>query len=396
MMVQNERWLLPEGIDEVLPPDSLRLERMRRELLDLYHCWGYDLVVPPFIEYLESLLTGTGSDLDLQTFKLTDQVTGRMLGIRADITPQAARIDAHKLRREAPVRLCYIGTILHTRADEFAGSRSPLQIGVELYGHAGIESDVEVLQLMMETLHVAGVTSAYLDLGHVGIFRGLARQANLDDFQERALFAALQRKAVPEVESLLATFGVPPKPARMLAALAELSGDDALARASMVLADADRPVLDALTELAGVARSVERHLPGVPVHFDLSELRGYHYHSGVVFAAFAPGLGKEIALGGRYDNIGKVFGRARPATGFSADLKTLLNVGSASGAPADSGSGISAPWSEDPALVQVIRELRAQGKRVVCGLPGQAGGAKELGCDKELARVAGVWKVVDA
>ena len=224
--MQNERWLLPEGIDELLPDQARRLEALRRRLLDLHESWGYELVITPFIEFLDSLLTGTGKDLDLQTFKLTDQVSGRLLGVRADITPQAARIDAHRLRREAPTRLCYLGSVLRTRMDDYAGSRSPLQIGAELYGHAGVESDVEVLCLMMAALQAAEVEDLYLDVGHVGIFRGLAAQAGLNAVQEHALFTALQRKAEPEVVSLVRDYGVPSAAAERLIALTSLNGGE--------------------------------------------------------------------------------------------------------------------------------------------------------------------------
>jgi ATP phosphoribosyltransferase regulatory subunit len=244
--MDEERWLLPSGIEEILPPQADVMESLRRALLDLYRTWGYELVIPPFIDYLESLLTGTGRDLELQTFKLIDQESGRLLGLRADMTPQVARIDAHQLRRSVPTRLCYLGTVLHTRSDGFAGTRSPLQIGAEIYGHAGPESDVEILRLVMETLRLAHIPNAYLDLGHVGIFRGLARQAGLDVSQEMAFFEVLQRKALPEIEDLIAQFGVRGTPADMLLALAELNGDDALDRAEGVLARAEEPVRAAL------------------------------------------------------------------------------------------------------------------------------------------------------
>ncbi|MEW8432056.1 MAG: ATP phosphoribosyltransferase regulatory subunit, partial [gamma proteobacterium symbiont of Ctena orbiculata] len=324
--MENERWILPDGIDEVLPPEAGIIERKRRELLDLYGSWGYDFVIPPFVEFLDSLLTGTGSDLDLNTFKLTDQLSGRMMGIRADITPQAARIDAHHIRSQCPTRLCYLGTVLHTRSDGFAGTRSPLQIGAELYGHSGVESDIEVLRLMMETLRTTGVEDVYLDLGHVGIYKGLAEQAGLNKYQERELFAALQRKAMPEVERLLDAFAIDPGHAAMLARLGALNGDNALRQATELLREASDRVKEALHYLQMVADQIALWLPQIPVHFDLAELRGYHFHTGVVFAAFVPGSGKEIARGGRYDAIGSVFGRSRPATGFSTDLKPLIRV----------------------------------------------------------------------
>lgn len=392
--MENESWILPDGIDEVLPREAGIIERKRRELLDLYASWGYDFVIPPFVEFLDSLLTGTGSDLDLKTFKLTDQLSGRMMGVRADITPQAARIDAHHIRCDAPTRLCYLGTVLHTRSDGFAGTRSPLQIGAELYGHAGVESDIEILRLMMQTLEKAGVRDVYLDLGHVGVLKGLAKQAGLDAVQEAALFDALQRKAMPEIEQLLSTFGIDSIHASMLSRLAELNGDDALDRADEVLAKASLRVKQALAYLRQMAEQVKVWLPEVPVHFDLAELRGYHFHTGVVFAAFVPGSGKEIARGGRYDDIGRVFGRSRPATGFSTDLKTLIRIA----APMDDGKGahalVFAPWSDDPAQQAAIRQLREEGRRVVCGLPGQQGGGAEMGCTERLVIRDGAWQLI--
>lgn len=389
--MNNTHWLLPEGIDELLPPKALQLERVRRDLLDLFNSWGYDLVSPPFIEYLESLLTGTGGDLDLRTFKLTDQITGRTLGIRADITPQAARIDAHQLRREGPTRLCYVGTVLNTRNDGFAGSRSPVQIGAELYGHAGEESDHEILCLMLKTLERAGIENVYIDLGHVGIFRALARESGLDKSQELALFDALQRKAVPEIDALLDSYGLDADPHRRLAALASLSGDDALLRARDSLAGAGAEVQAALAQLERLAALLVERRPDVPVHFDLAELRGYHYHTGVVFAAFLPGLGQEIARGGRYDDIGQLFGRARPACGFSADLKMLMRLGNTQNL--NEPTGVFAPADNDPALRLRVDELRAQGRRVVVALPGQTGDAGAMCCGEALVKQGDNWVV---
>jgi len=389
--MQEERWLLPAGIEEILPNQARVMEHLRRDLLDLYGSWGYELVIPPFVDYLDSLLTGTGHDLDLQTFKFTDQLSGRLLGARADMTPQVARIDAHHLRNDVPTRLCYLGTVLHTRSDGFAGTRSPMQIGAEIYGHSGVESDVEILRLVMLTLAVAGIGEVYLDLGHVGIYRGLARQAGLDGYQETALFEALQRKAVPEIEALIADYGVGGEPARMLLALSALNGSDALDRASSELAAADAAVLGALEHLQRVADETRKWLPDVPVHFDLAELRGYHYKTGVVFAAFVPGWGQEIARGGRYDDIGRVFGRARPAVGFSTDLKGLLRLGAelqARGAPVEK---VFAPWSSDPELQQEIARLRNAGRQVIAELPGQGCDASELGCSERLVRGETGW-----
>lgn len=387
----NNRWLLPEGIEEVLPDEARRIEYLRRRLLDLYQRWGYELVMPPFIEYLESLLTGTGNDLDLQTFKLTDQLTGRMMGVRADMTPQVARIDAHQLKRDVPTRLCYMGTVLHTRADGFAGSRSPLQVGVELYGHAGIESDLEVLQLMVATLAVAGITEPYLDLGNTAIYRGLARQAGFDAEQEEQLYDMLQRKSVPELDALLESCRLDADMAAMLRGLVDLNGgDEVLGRAREVLAGATDEVRQALAQLEAFAARAREVLPGVPLHFDLSELRGYNYHTGMVYGAFVPGQGQAIALGGRYDDIGADFGRARPATGFSTDLRTLLALGEV--AP-EAPAAIFAPAETDAGLETAIARLREAGETVVRGLPGQEGDAAAMGCSRRLVKSGRDWVV---
>ena len=326
-MTAEDRWLLPEGIEEILPPAAGRMERLRRELLDLYESWGYELVTPPLIEFLDSLLTGTGNDLELQTFKLTDQLSGRMMGVRADMTPQVARIDAHLLKRAGPVRLCYMGTVLRTRADGFGGSRSPYQAGVELYGHRGHESDLEVLMLMLETLQTAGIDAVHLDLGHVAVFRELVRQAGLDREREGLLFEALQRKALPEIRQQLAVWALPAPCEQALLALAELNGGPkVLDEADLRLAAAGEAVRDALAMLRRLVAALLRRWPELPIHIDLAELRGYRYHTGVLFAAYVPGQGQAVAQGGRYDEIGQVFGRARPATGFSTDLATLLSL----------------------------------------------------------------------
>ncbi len=392
-MIQEDTWLLPEGIDELLPAQARALEALRRDLLDCYAGWGYQLVITPFIEFLDSLLTGTGRDLDLQTFKLTDQLSGRQLGVRADITPQAARIDAHRLRHQAPTRLCYIGSVLRTRADGFSGSRSPLQIGAELYGHAGVESDVEILCLMLETLRIAGLSDVYLDLGHVGIYRTLAETAGLSARQEAELFEALQRKAAAEIEELLHGFGLAAPVRRMLSGLVELNGgEEVLPQARALLAEAPRAVADAIDYVEAVATQLRRSLPEVPVHFDLAELRAYHYQTGVVFAAFVPGEGQEVARGGRYDEIGEVFGRARPATGFSADLKGLMRLGSR--APMALRGAVLAPSDPDPALQMRIGELRTEGRVVIRELPGQTGEPSQMGCAFRLQKQAGGWDVI--
>lgn len=388
----EDRWLLPEGIEEILPPAAGRLERLRRELLDLYESWGYELIVPPLIEFLESLLTGAGDDLELQTFKLTDQLSGRMMGVHADMTPQAARIDAHRLKRNGPVRLCYMGTVLRTRADGFGGSRSPYQAGVELYGHRGCESDLEVLTLMLETLRAAGINGMHLDLGHVAIFRELVRQAGLNAEQERVLFEALQRKALPEIHQHLAEWA-PPSPCRewLLALATWHGGPEALDEAEARLAASSAGVREALAMLRRLINALRQQWPDLPIHIDLAELRGYHYHTGVLFSAYVPGQGQAVAQGGRYDEIGQVFGRARPATGFSTDLATLLWLGAS---PEVAASGVYAPPLSNAQLEEQVRVLRRQGERVIRALPGAEVEPSALGCDRRLAQQAGKWVVI--
>lgn len=388
-MAQQDRWLLPAGVDEVLPCRAFELERLRRRLLDLYWSWGYELVMPPLIEYLQSLLTGTGQDLDIQTFKLTDQLNGRMMGVRADITPQVARIDAHVLRQEGPRRYCYIGTTLHARPDMDGGSRCPLQVGAELFGHAGRASDWEVLALMLETLMAAEVEEIHLDLGHVGIYRALATASGLDESVAEEMFGILQRKAGHELESLLRDHSVPAGTAQMLAELPDLhGGPEVIGRARSALAGAPQAVTAALDGLEAQLALVGQYYPQVKVHVDLGELRGYAYHTGLIFAAFQPGVGRELARGGRYDDVGKVFGRARPATGFSADLNWLVPARQSRDAPP---GGIWAPAQVDDALSGAVRELRRRGERVIQSLGGDD--AHTLGCDRRLVNEAGSWVV---
>jgi ATP phosphoribosyltransferase regulatory subunit len=389
-MSVTERWLLPEGVGELLPTEAEQLECARRGLIDLFYSWGYELVVPPLIEYLESLLTGVGRDLELQTFKLTDQLTGRLMGVRADITPQVARIAAHRIKRKGVIRLCYIGSILHTLPQGLGGARNPIQVGAELYGHGEVESDLEVLRLAVEALNRIGIRQVHLDLGHVGIFRDLVAQAGLPPEQEYILFDALQRKAHDEIEAMLQNNGIRPQLWHMFSALTTLNGGrEILAEAEQVLAGSG--VEQALTTLKKVAALTEKYLPTLPIHFDLGELRGYRYHTGLVFAAYIPGRGQAVMQGGRYDDIGQVFGRAQPATGFSMDLKELVTVVSGSTAC----RGIYALWSEDVDFEREVARLRQQGERVVYGFPGTASNSEELGCDRELVLRAGQWQVTE-
>lgn len=389
--MKSDRWLLPEGIDELLPDEAQVLEDLRRGLLDLFSSWGYDLVIPPFVEYVESLLTGVGSDLDVQTFKLIDQRNGRLMGVRADMTPQVARIDAHRLRYDTPTRLCYIGTVLRTQSDEFASARSLVQIGAELYGHSGTESDAEMLGLMLETLTLAGLQDVYIDIGHVGIFQGLATQAGLTSEQKNELFDALQRKSVPEISDYLASLSLEQPVRQMLLELAWLNGDaNVLEEARQKLKTASAQVHQAIDDIAQVAKQVQSLYPHIPLHFDLAEVRGIQYHTGIVFAAYKAGVGQSIAQGGRYDNIGRYFGRARPATGFSADLRSLIKLGNSS---AVKKNGIFAPAQTDPSLQVKVQELRQNGERVIQQLSDQTGGATELYCDRQIVLRNGKWVV---
>jgi ATP phosphoribosyltransferase regulatory subunit len=335
----RDRWLLPEGVEEILPPDSWRLEEMRRRLLDLYRSWGYELVIPPLIEYLDSLLTGAGHDLDLQTFKLTDQLSGRLMGVRADMTPQAARIDARGLKHDGANRLCYIGSVLRTRPDGLGGSRCPLQVGVELFGDARVEADVEILSLMLETLSASGIRDISVDVGNVGVYRALAAQSGISGEGEEELFEILQRKSRPDLDAFLKSQKTGRATSEMFSALINLNGDIGVLKvARSALAKAGEPVRSAIDTIEAVAQRITRAYPKTAVHVDLAELRGYRYQTGVVFAAFVPGQGREVARGGRYDATGEVFGRARPATGFSADLTMLARLGGAEEAPRSRGS----------------------------------------------------------
>ncbi|MGA6098494.1 ATP phosphoribosyltransferase regulatory subunit [Stutzerimonas marianensis] len=391
-MATLDRWLLPDGIEEVLPAEAARIETARRRVLDLFQRWGYELVITPHIEFLESLLTGAGQDLDLKTFKVIDPLSGRQMGLRADITPQVARLDAHTLRREGPSRLCYAGSVLHAKPQALATSRSPIQLGAELYGDSSTSSDLEVISLMLEMLELADVPDVHMDLGHVGIYRGLARAAGLSGHAEQQLFDAMQRKAMDEIEAL--TAAVEPELARMLRALARLCGGrETLDAARSLLATAPAAVVESLEGLIRIADQVAARYPQLPLYFDLGELRGYHYHTGIVFAVFVPGVGQSIAQGGRYDDIGADFGRARPATGFSTDLKTLVSLGNAD--LSCRATGVWAPCGGDASLWKAIRELRQQGERVVQALDGQDGAsAQGVGCDRQLMLRNDSWVVV--
>jgi len=313
------RWLLPEHIEDILPEEAMRIEALRRRILDLFFEKKYELVMPPLVEFTDSLLTGTGHDLDLRTFKLVDQLSGRMMGVRADITPQVARIDAHLLNRKGVTRLCYCGSVLHARPAGPAATREPIQIGAEIYGHAGIASDLEIQSLLCRALAAASVKGARMDVGHVAVFRSLVRSAGIGAGLERDLFEALQRKDLPLLKGLTKKLDAKTRAALLL--LPELYGDSA------VLENAEKklPKLPELQKALATLRALAKACP-IPVSFDLAELRGYHYHSGVVFDAYCDGVAGAVARGGRYDEVGKAFGRPRAATGFSIELRSLASA----------------------------------------------------------------------
>lgn len=379
-------WLLPEYVEDILPPYARQAEALRRRLLDLFDGYGYDLVCPPLVEYLDSLLTGAARDLDLKTFKVVDGLSGRMLGVRADMTPQAARIDAHLINHEGATRLCYAGPVLRTRPAGFLASREPFQLGAELFGHAGVAADLEIQELLIAALSIAEVPQARLSLGHAGLFRALAAGAALDEARAAALFAALRGKDVPEVAALSADLAASWRDAfRQLPGL--YGGAAALEQARAVLPEQTgiRQALDELGQLLAAGNALGK----VSVSVDLSDLRGDGYHNGATFAAYAGGQASAVALGGRYDGAGGVFGRSRPATGFSLDLRQILDC---LAQPAPRG-GILAPCLDDLALRAKVAELRAAGERVIGELPGMAAHRLESGCDRFLVKSGSEWIV---
>jgi ATP phosphoribosyltransferase regulatory subunit len=382
------RWLLPENIADALPSEARAIEDLRRRLLDLYRSYGYELVMPPMLEHIESLLTGSGRDLGLRTFQLVDQLSGRTLGLRADMTPQVARIDAHLLNRNGVARLCYAGSVLHARAAGLFATREPLQVGAEIYGHAGMEADVEVIELMLSSLAAAGVDRVRLDLCHVGIVPALL--AMDPAIEEAEVYEGLQKKDRPGLEEALA--GVEPKARRALLALVDLYGvargpESAIARARAAL-PAVSAISAALDELERLAASpMWARFPQVELSVDLADLRGYRYHTGVTFAAYIDAIPNAVGRGGRYDDIGQAFGRARPATGFSLELRELASLAQ----PEQPGRAIRAPWSDDPVLARRVAELRSAGEIVVRALPGHEHEQQEYACDRELAADGQGW-----
>jgi ATP phosphoribosyltransferase regulatory subunit len=383
------RWLLPEDIADVLPAEARKVETLRRAILDLYQSYGYELVAPPLLEFLDSLLTGTGTDLNLQTFKLVDQLSGRTLGLRADMTPQVARIDAHLLNRKGITRLCYAGSVAHARTPVGSAAREELQLGAEIYGCATWEADFEAISLLLKTLNLAGLNKVYLDLSHAGVLAGILDGQNLAKEDVAAMYSLLQSKDRPRLAQWAQC--LPAKTMQALMALAELNGPCAQVLTSAKSKLPKHPIIDdALAQLDKLVAAVAGLSQDVELSIDLADLRGYQYHSGVMFAAYVDQLPQPIARGGRYDHVGQAFGRSRPATGFSLDLLTLANL-----APiAKRKSAILAPWSADPALSAKVAELRNAGEVVIEGIPGEAVETAEYICDRELLKQANAWNVV--
>ena len=389
-MTITKRWLLPEGVDEILPPRAMLLEQMCRKLIDLFSSWGYEFVIPPMMEYLESLLTATGEDLDLQTYKITDQLSGRLMGIRADITPQVARIDAHLLKRNIPTRLCYLGSVLHSRTNNSGDSRSPLQLGAELFGHEGVSSDIEIVKLMLATLDAVRISNICLDVGHIGIFRSLISKSQLNSMQESEVFEIVKRKAKDELKIFYKKLKINDDSSKAMLDLIDLHGDvgildDAIHAFDKLSPDIRKYVNEVKTLTDSIIDKFD-----VSINIDLSELRGYNYHTGMIYTAFVPNEGKGIAFGGRYDDIGSAFGKARPATGFSTDMKQLLELQNIS---EDTPDKIFAPVDDNDSLQKKITELREQGKIVIQELEGQNATAKEMNCNQTLVCENDQWVV---
>lgn len=374
-------WLLPENIADVLPSEARKIEELRRILLDNFQTYGYEFVMPPLLEYIESLLTGAGQDMDLRTFKLVDQISGRTMGVRADMTTQVARIDAHLLNRASVTRLCYAGSVLHTRPSGLHATREPIQIGVEIYGHAGLEADAEIQELVMSSLALANISDVRLDLCHVGVLRALLENDQLAQKHESEIFALLESKDLPALDFLTRDFQ--PVIRQALLDLPSLYGDVSVVEIARQKLPQFEGITNALNELEYLLRLAGNAV----VTIDLADLRGYHYHSGVMFNVFVPGLPNPVARGGRYDHVGEAFGRARPATGFSLDLRELARLMPI----AERKNAILAPWNQDAALKQKIVELRRSGEIVIQSLPGHENDHDEFDCKRVLVLDGHEW-----
>jgi ATP phosphoribosyltransferase regulatory subunit len=378
-------WLLPEHIADVLPVQARRVEDLRRALLDRARAYGFELVMPPLLEHLESLLSGTGRELDLKTFKLVDQLSGRMLGVRADTTPQAARIDAHLLNREGVTRLCYCGPVLHTLPAGLSATREPLQFGAEIFGHAGLQADLEAAELALDCLGLARVGPLVIDLADARVLRGVLAGVSLDATRLSAVVQALSEKDASALDLL--SRDLAPTARSGLRALLRLYGGDEVIEAARRELAGEPLITEALDQLQWLAAHLRTAMPELKIGFDLSDMSGYAYYSGLRFAVYGAGSSDALARGGRYDEVGAIFGRNRPAVGFSLDLKALAEVAGPSLAPA----AIRAPWGEEPALRAAVRGLRDGGETVLAMLPGHEFEAQAYNCDRELAHVDGHW-----
>ncbi|OZI51388.1 ATP phosphoribosyltransferase regulatory subunit [Bordetella genomosp. 4] len=379
-------WLLPESLADVLPAEARRIEELRRELLDLYRSYGFELVAPPLVEYIDSLLSGTGSDLDLRTCKLVDQLSGRTLGVRADMTPQVTRIDAHLLNRVAVTRLCYCGNVLHARPADLLSSRELLQIGAEIYGHAGFEADLEIISLVLDTVATAGVRQPRLDLCHPGVVRALLEADSAAAARAQDIILLLREKDIPGLADLARQVsGIRADTIAALQRLAGLYGGPEI----IEQARRDLPLLPGVATALDALQNIIDAIPDVALGVDLADIGGYGYHSGVTFALYAEGWHDALVSGGRYDDVSRAFGRARPATGFSLDLRKLAR----GLPPADRARAVLAPWGQDSALVAAVRQLRRSGEIVVQVLPGHEQSQDEFICDRELTLQDGAWVV---
>lgn len=374
-------WLLPENIADILPSEARKIEELRRALLDHFRLFGYELVMPPLLEYIESLLTGAGQDTDLRTFKLVDQMSGRTMGLRSDMTTQVARIDAHLLNRRSVTRLCYAGSVLQTRPSGLHATREPLQIGAEIYGHAGLEADAEIQELVLGCLALANIRDVRLDLCHVGVLRTLLAADPLAKSQENTLFALLEAKDLPSIDKLSQNFSAEVRAA--LLALPGLYGDASVIAKARAVLPAMKGIDLALDELEYLVNLTG----GAHVTIDLADLRGYHYHSGVMFNVFVPGLPNAVARGGRYDHVGEAFGRLRPATGFSLDLRELARLLPT----AERKGAIRAPWGSEQLLREKIAQLRSEGEIVIQSMPGHESEQDEFDCNRALTFDGGKW-----
>jgi len=385
-MRKEDRWLLPDGIEELLPPQAAEVESARRKLLDKFEAWGYELVVTPMVEFLDSLLTGTGSDLDLKTFKVTDQVSGRTMGIRADITPQVARMDAHSLRRDGESRLCYVGTVLHANADNMLASRAPVSMGAELFGDTAAGGDLEIVSLMLDSVASLSDQRLHVELGDVGIYRSLVAGAMLDPSDEQVLFDKIQGKALPDLAVLLADLNIDQTLAEKLVILPTLCGGESIIEQGKAIYKDDPEILSRIDNLSLIASQLRDRFPKVQLNYDLSELRGYNYHTGIVFATYLGESGVRVAKGGRYDDVGSVFGRARSATGFDIDLKLLARESSIA-LPGRTIVEALAAYEQKNERWHKIVDLRESGYTVIEGNSSAA--------TKRLELQDGTWQLVD-